>query len=269
MFLNPITLLIPVYNDQLGLNLSLSTLPDDLSLDVIVVDDGSKPPIQLQMLPAPHRGFLLRLEKNRGIEHALNHGLNWILERGYEYVARLDSGDVSLPHRFTEQLAFLRAHPAYALVGGQARFVDAAGKEVFRECFPTSNEVIGRTMHARNCFVHPAVMLRTTVLREVGLYSDRYKAAEDYELFFRIMRNYKVANLESKVVSVHLNPQGISLKKRRRQIVSRLKVMLRYFDPLKTESYLGLVKNMALLVTPTHWVTSAKQLLGERRRGWL
>lgn len=267
--MNIVTLLIPVYNDQPGLNLSLSTLPDDLPLDVVVVDDGSEPPIQLQLLPAPHWGFMLRLEKNRGIEHALNHGLSWILDQGYEYVARLDSGDVSLPQRFTEQLAFLQAHPSHALVGGQVRFVDAAGREVFRERFPTSDEKIRRAMHARNCFIHPAVMLRTTVLREVGLYSDRYKAAEDYELFFRVTQNYKVANLETEVVSVHLNPRGISLKKRRRQIVSRLKVMLRYFDPLKIESYVGLVKNVALLVTPTHWVTSAKQLLGERRRGWL
>lgn len=267
--MNQVALLIPVYKDQPGLELCLSTLPGDFPVDVVVVDDGSDPPIQLPVVAPPHRGFLLRLGQNQGIEHALNHGLSWILQQGYEYLARLDSGDVSLPQRFTKQVAFLGSHPEYALVGGQVRFVDAEGREVFRDRFPTSDQAIRRVMHARNCFIHPAVMLRTQALRELGVYSDRYKAAEDYELFFRILRNYKVANLGEEVVSVHLNPRGISLKKRRQQVLSRLKVMLHYFDPLIKESYLGLVKNLALLLAPTRWVKVAKQALGERQRGWL
>jgi glycosyltransferase involved in cell wall biosynthesis len=263
-----VALLIPVYKYQEGLERSLSALPTEVPLDVVVVDDGSTPPIRLPDLPEPHRGFLLRLDENRGIEHALNHGLAWILERGYEYVARLDAGDIALPGRFAKQLAFLEEHPDYALVGGQVRFVVGEGREVFREPFPTRYEDIRRFMHARNCFIHPAVMMRAEALREVGLYSDRFKAAEDYELFFRITRRFKVANLEEYVVLVEVNPQGISLSRRRRQVLSRLKVMLLYFDPFIKESWLGLVKNTALLFLPVPWIQELKRLL-ENRRGWL
>ena len=263
-----IALLIPVYENQDGLEISLRTLPNEIPLDVVVVDDGSTPPIRLPEPPDPHRVFLLRLEENQGIEHALNYGLVWIMEQGYEYVARLDAGDVALPRRFARQLDFLEAHPEYALVGGQVRFVDRNGREVFRESFPTNYEDIRRAMHARNCFIHPTVMIRTEALKVVGLYSDRFKAAEDYELFFRIARRFRVANLQEYVTQCEVNPGGISLSKRRRQVLSRLKVMMFYFDPLKKESWLGLIKNIALLLVPVAWVHKIKRVL-ENRRGWL
>lgn len=263
-----IALLVPVYKNQLGLERSLSTLPTEVPLDVVVVDDGSEPPISQPKVPEPHRIFLLRLQQNQGIEHALNYGLKWILEGKYEYVARLDAGDIALPGRFTKQLRFLESHPDYVLTGGQVRFVDISGREVFRERFPTEYKDIRRIMHARNCFIHPAVMWRTAVLREIGLYSDQYKAAEDFELFFRMARRYKVANLDEYVVQCEVNPTGISLSKRRRQVLSRLRVMLRYFDPWKKESWLGVLKNTLLLYIPIAWVQNLKTKL-ENKRGWL
>lgn len=263
-----VALLVPVYNDQAALERSLLSLPTEIPLDVVVVDDGSQPPIRLPNLPAPHKGYLLRLESNRGIEHALNHGLEWILTRGYAYVARLDAGDIALLGRFAKQVSFLESHPDYALVGGQVQFVDSTGHEVFREHFPTKYEDIRRFMHARNCFIHPAVMIRTSVLREVGMYSDQYKAVEDFELFFRITWRYPVANLEEIVLLCHVNPQGISLTKRRKQVWNRLRVMVRYFDPYVKESWLGLIKNALLLILPVPLVQHLKRRL-EGWRGWL
>lgn len=58
-----IALLIPVYNNQDGLERSLASLSDEVPLD-IVVDDGSSPLIRLPEVLTPHRAFLLRLEEN-------------------------------------------------------------------------------------------------------------------------------------------------------------------------------------------------------------
>lgn len=263
-----VALLIPVHNDREGLAKSLRNLPPELPLDVVVVDDGSRPPLSPPEPPPPHRLFLLRLEENQGITQALNHGLAWILERGYPYVARLDAGDTALPGRFLAQLRFLESHPEYALVGGQARFVDPNGRETHRERFPTEDGEIRRVMHARNPFLHPAVMVRTAALREVGLYSERYPAAEDFELFCRIARRHRVANLEAEVAEVLVNPKGISGRRRRRQILTRLRILLENFDPWLKESWLGLAKNLVLLLAPTPWVQALKGRM-PGRRGWL
>jgi hypothetical protein len=46
-----IALLIPVYNDPEGLRRSLESLPPEVPLDVVVVDDGSDPPLPPPEVP--------------------------------------------------------------------------------------------------------------------------------------------------------------------------------------------------------------------------
>ena len=263
-----IALLIPVYNNPEGLRRSLESLPLEVPLDVVVVDDGSDPPLSLPEVPPPHRTFLVRLERNGGIVRALNEGLRFILERGYAYVARLDAGDLALPGRFSAQLRFLEERPECALVGGQVRFVDMEGRETHHEAFPTEDGAIRKAMRGRNVFIHPAVMIRTQALREVGPYRGGYPAGEDYELFFRLMRRYRVANLGEAVVVYQVNPRGISLQRRRAQLLSRLRVQLENFDPGLKESWLGVVKTLALLLTPWSVVQGLKRRLSGRS-GWL
>ncbi|MEP0824121.1 MAG: glycosyltransferase, partial [Nitrososphaera sp.] len=221
--MNRIALLIPVYNNQKGLAISLSSIQDEI-VDIIVVDDGSEVPIQISADLLHANINLIRLEKNQGITSALNEGLRYILDKGYKYLARLDAGDIVLPVRFLKQFTFLEKNPNYALVGGQVKFVDPNGQELWKERFPTKYEDIKRIMHSRNCFIHPAVMMRTDVLRELGGYSADYPAAEDYELFMRIVKRYSVANLDEVVLVYEVNPFSISIQKRRRQVLSRLKV---------------------------------------------
>ncbi len=245
-----IALLIPCFNNQSGLNASLDQLPSEYPIDAVVVDDGSKVPLVTPTANAPHRFVLLRMEENKGITAALNYGLTWILQNDYQYIARLDAGDIALPNRFFDQVQFLELNPDYALVGGQVRFVDGSNNTVFRDDFPVSNEENQKELNCRNCFIHPAVMIRADAIRRLGLYSPQYDAAEDYELFLRIARSYKVANLSTTVVQCHVNPFGISMSKRRTQLWSRLRLIVRYFNPLSSKSYYGILKSLVLMITP-------------------
>ncbi len=258
----PIALLIPVYNDPEGLANSLRHLPPEVPLDVVVVDDGSDPPLEPPAVPEPHHLFLLRLSENRGITEALNHGVAWVLERSYPYLARLDAGDLALPGRFLRQLAFLETRPHHALVGGQVEFVDESGRLLYRERFPEDYANLYRQMHLRNCFIHPAVMMRTSVLGELGAYHPGFPAAEDYELFFRIVRKYPAANLPETVVRVRVSPKGISARHRRRQLLTRFLVQLRYFDPRLWESYAGVLATLGLLVLPSELIRAWKRWVG-------
>jgi len=265
---NEIALLIPVYQNQSGLEKTLRSVRGE-NLDVFVVDDGSFPPITVD----PYQDWfpvlrVCRLEQNSGITIALNYGLNEILRLPYKYIARLDAGDVSLPGRFQKQWAFLEDNPNYALIGGQVKFVDKDGREIWREHFPTSYEEIRRVMHARNCFIHPSVMIRVSALKHIGGYRTNYPAAEDYELFMRLTKHFPVANLVDIVINYEVNPSGISIQKRRRQVLSRMKVMIKYFDPRLKESYLGILKNLFLLIVPYPIVIKIKSMVQDQR-DWL
>src|SRR5215831_17827958 len=119
-----VAVLMAAYNAETTLRAAVdSILASTVACDLYVVDDASRVPVE-QMIAARPNVTIIRLPRNRGLAAALNVGLARILPLGYRYVARMDADDVSYPHRFASQIAFLDQHPEYAMVGSGARFID-------------------------------------------------------------------------------------------------------------------------------------------------
>lgn len=257
-----LVVLLPCFNQRDRLEKTLAPLADDPTpFDLLLVDDGSTPPLTLPPTIGSHAVRVLRLEKNGGIENALNAGLEQILSESYEYVARLDAGDISLPGRFEAQLAYLDAHPECGLCGTACDWVDLEGKLLFTYTPPKTDRAIRMALRYNNVFCHPTMMIRVSVLREIGRYSKSFPAAEDYELALRIAKYGQVANLGEVYLKCEANPAGISQQKRRRQVASRIKAELHYFDPGSIHSYLGVAANAAVMFVPQPILLRVKRLM--------
>lgn len=255
-----VCVLIPVWKDQDGLTRTLSTLAEDpCPFDIVVVDDGSPTPIACEGKAGDHPIPLLRLPQNQGIEHALNAGLAVILERGYRFISRLDCGDVPFEGRISRQASHLEAHPRVGIVGTWARCVDDAGAYLFTLRLPADHAGIVRRQRYVTALLHPTVMIRADALREVGLYSDRYKTAEDHELFIRIGQSYELANIPEELTEYIISTKGTTTLKRRRTLVSRFRLLRDTFDPSDPHAWLGLGRTVALMAVPFSLVTAVKQ----------
>jgi len=257
-----IAVLIPVYNDQDGLERTLASLQQNgETADVIVVDDGSEPPVS----PRPNT-HLLRLPENMGITKALNHGLNAIMASGYDYVARLDAGDISLPGRFEAQAAFLDQNADHAVVGCHVLHVTEEGMPLFVNQPPSDHAHLSQYMRRRNGYDHPSVMIRVACLKETGIYNEIYSGSEDYELWRRLLRRgYKFANLPTVYLHKEVTPTQITA--RRFRSGPRLRVQLRYFEPLQLECWIGVARTSIALVTPRRFALwGAKIQYSIRRR---
>lgn len=260
-----LAVLIPVYNDSKGLEITLDALIKQANaLDIWVVDDGSDIPIQLPKSDRSNNIYLLRTPHNLGIVGALNTGLRRILQEEYPYIARLDAGDISLPGRFTKQLALFQSNPKLGLVGTYAEFVDLDGRLLYIWRPPTNPVLLRKFMHLQNPFVHSSVMYTSEAIRTVGFYSEQYPASEDYELFFRIARHFEVAMIGDILMRCDLNPRGLSVRKRSAQMRSALSVRLRNFDPMVIESYKGLVRGAISSILPLDWVNAIKRQMWGR-----
>jgi glycosyltransferase involved in cell wall biosynthesis len=262
-----LALLIPVYNDQKGLEITLSALVNHAEpLDIWIVDDGSDVPVQVPKASGSNNIFVLRTPHNQGIVGALNTGLEQILHKKYCYIARLDAGDIPLTGRFAKQLERFYANPRLGLVGTHTEFVDAEGQLLYMWQPPTNPVHLRRFMHLQNPFVHSSVMFGSEVIRTVGCYSEKFSASEDYELFFRIAKRFEIAMVGEVLMRCDLNPNGLSVRKRNAQMRSALAIRLKNFDPLIIESYKGLLRGAISSKLPLSWVNEIKRLLWGGRR---
>ena len=261
-----LAVLIPVFNDPEGLRASLDSIFDAKRPEgmlTIVVDDGSFQPV---LLPGPYDEniglVIVRLTENQGIERALNAGLEEAFRRGVGYVARLDAGDTISPDRLERQLTLLEENTELGIVGSSVRYLDGAGRLLFVFRAAEEDAEIRRRMHINSCLIHPSIMIRMSVLKRVGMYSTDYPAAEDYELFFRVLGVSRACCIDAPLVNTVVSVNGISSSRRRAQLISRLRIQWRYFRAPVPQAYFGLMVTLMLLVAPSSLVTFAKRIRG-------
>lgn len=262
-----IALLVPYFNQRSALEASLGTIRFHGSMLVVIVDDGSPQEARLdqQWIETISKSInvplhVLRRNVNGGIEYALNDGLKFILhETECKYIARLDCGDLNMPERFERQYGVMESDERLTLVGTWATISEGSRvRYVLRP--PASHQRIKTRMLSGNCFVHPSVMFRATAVRKVGYYPLNYPAAEDYAYFFSFVRNHQTANIPEVLLSKSYSKHSLSFERRRRQLRSRLKVILHNFR-LHPCALWGLFRTSLFLVVPTGVVEAAKEII--------
>lgn len=258
--LDDVAVLMPAYNGQADVDLTLASFSESTLVHVLIVDDGSTPPIVAPAL-ANMKIDVLRMPQNGGIERALQTGIDALAQRGFRYAARIDAGDRSVPQRLARQRAFMELHPQVAGLGMWTQVVTREGKPLFMLTPPAEPEQIRRLRFFRSCLAHPSMMLRIDAVRAVGNYRAAYPSAEDLDLFVRLMERYDCANLPELGLYYELNEGGISATKRRRQVSSTLRLQLRYFNVANPYDWLGLAKNLLHLVTPYRALQQVKRRL--------
>lgn len=262
-----IAVLIPVYNERGRLRETLESLgAQSVPFTAVLVDDGSSPRLEVDATAYAYPIDVLHLPQNRGIEAALNAGLQHIDARGFELIARLDVGDRCAPTRLETQQRFLDEHPDVHLVGSDVEWRHDDGRLAFAMSMPSEHAEIARALHHTVCLIHPTVMFRTSVVRAVGAYSYAYPAAEDFEFFWRIARRYRVANVPQVLLVTRFDPGGLSITRRRRQLRSKLRIQLKFFRAGEPLSFVGVAKTLALMSVPYSGVVALKGALSRRRQ---
>lgn len=166
--------------------------------EFIICDDGSTDDsyaIAMEYAAAaPKRFRIIQNERNLGLNATLNNCLR--IADG-DYIARMDGDDVSTPDRFEKEVAFLNAHPEYAIVSSHMT--------VFDECGDWSRVRTLETPQVRDfpttvpMFCHAPCMIRREAFLDVEGYTEdkRLLRVEDYHLWYKFYaKGYRGFNIQ-------------------------------------------------------------------------
>lgn len=133
-------------------------------------------------------------EKNLGLGLTLNEGLNYCK---YDYVARMDADDESLPTRFENQINFLESHPEIDVIGTNLiEYDENLEKIISQKKVPETDIELKKYLKYRNPINHPTVIFNKNKVLEVGSYED-YPLFEDYYLWAKLAaKNYTFYNIQ-------------------------------------------------------------------------
>jgi len=259
-----VAVIIPYYNFPEKALASINSIEEDgnYQIDVILIDDGSKDKLDIKLTEDYKYGIvkLITFTKNKGQNFARNAALDWIVQNDYEMTAFLDAGDFCLPNRINIQADYLKNNPDVKLLGSQVNFVDMKRQYLYTTNLPLSYEKLKKKFYLNSQIYQPAAMIRNEVIKDVGKFSPDFKIAPDYEYFFRILKKYKIENLDIPLIDYVVDDDSISTKKRKEQVKTRIKVITKNFY-FGFHPIYGLLRNIFLLFVSRRVTTVLKKLI--------
>lgn len=202
------SVLMSVYNKERHeyLQKALESIWDEQTLkptEIVIVEDGPLTPdlyfvLSLWKERLDDKLIRVPLDVNTGLANALNVGIKYCTG---DFIARMDSDDISASTRFENQIKFLNSNKNVTLLGGSIQEFNNSSNNLKIRTYPADTQSARKYIVKASPFAHPAVMLRKELLTTDNLYSNEFNANEDIELWFRILKGgYEVANIPDVVL---------------------------------------------------------------------
>lgn len=205
-----ISVILPVYNGEKHLKEAIeSVLAQDFKdFEFIIINDGSTDKSLDIIKIFNDQRIKIISRDNKGLIYSLNEGIK---TSSGDYIARMDCDDICFPNRFSTQIKSFEM--GVDMVGSWAIKINENGDSLGLMSYPpVTNTAIKKFFIKHNPFIHPSVMIKKSVLMEVGLYNHNFKHIEDYELYSRILKKFKAINIDQPLIKYRVSSTGITKK---------------------------------------------------------
>ena len=190
-----ISVIMSVYNGERYVAKAVeSVLSQTFSdFEFVVIDDGSTDStFEILSQFSDRRIILLRNEKNVGLVSSLNRGIQ---ASSGKYLARVDADDACHSDRLKQQHAFMEQNPEIGVLGTWMEQFDENGNSLGVLTTPLSHEMIRWKLLFETTVFHPTIVMRRSVFEAVGGYDETFKHIEDTDLWSRLIKLTRFANL--------------------------------------------------------------------------
>jgi glycosyltransferase involved in cell wall biosynthesis len=207
----PVSVVMAVRNGAAELPKAIESILAQTFTDfeLIVVNDGSTDGTAAYLDAIPDRRVRVVHQEGPALAAAINRGI--ALARG-RYIARHDHDDISRPARFAKQVSFLDENPDFALVGTHADIWIGNQPTERAHDHPSDDAALRFELLFHNPFTQSSVMIRKAAIDAIGGYSTdpKRQPPEDYELWSRLARRHRIANIPERLTIYREMPGSVS-----------------------------------------------------------
>ena len=198
-----LTVLMAVHNGSPYLRTAVDSILGQTYHDFrfLIVDDASTDDTrEIVNSYDDDRIELLSLEKNLGQTGALDVGLK---HASTQWIARIDADDYAAPTRLQEQMEALASDESLRCVGTDAwTFQDDPSLPESVITKPHDNPAIMRELLRGSPIIHGSMVVSREDLLKVGGYDDRFRYANDIELYDRLLERITSANIPRPLMGI-------------------------------------------------------------------
>ncbi len=214
---NPlISVIMSVFNEDLRfLQSSLNSVVNQTypNIEFIIVNDSPNNFQISGILKFYQRKYskitIIKNETNLGLSKSLNKAIR---AANGEYLARMDSDDISFEDRLEKQLNFLCANN-YDLVGSYIEKIDMNNISLGISFIPTTERQIKALLPYATISFHPTWFGKKEVFDNI-MYNELFTSAQDYEFITRaIFNEYKIGNINEVLLKYRINDNALSRRK--------------------------------------------------------
>jgi len=211
-----ISVIMPVYNGQafIGEAIDSILLQTFQNFELLIVNDCSTDSteriIDLYQKIYPQKIKLYKMQTKVGAFAAIN---SVVQKCKGQFIALMDSDDISLPERLKTQVKLLLDNSEIIVAGTQAIVINKNGEEIGRKIVPLDNQQIKKHFAFLHPMIHPSCMIRKNLLSDKDyIYENKYGVNDDYYTFFKLLNFGKFANTEEVLYKYRIHSDNSSLK---------------------------------------------------------
>lgn len=204
-----VSVIIPTYNHAKFIRDAIQSVLSQIypHYEIIVVDDGSKDDTKGVVAEFSKRVSYI-WQENQGLSAARNTGIR--ASKG-EFIGVLDADDMYEPDFLNRMVAALRNDPEAGGCYCGFQFADARNNPLPQYGDRVvAHEYLYMALLDGNFLVPECILVRSSVYQRVGLFDETLTACEDWDMWLRISRSYKVTGTGDFLVRHRILPGSMS-----------------------------------------------------------
>ena len=190
--LNLVSVVMSAYNSESSIAESIESILNQSyqNIEFLIIDDCSTDRTADVIESYLEKNKNIKFTKNK-TNLGLTKSLNILIKKSSgQYIARQDADDISLHHRVQEQMQILKSNnldfcTTRAIIKDSMKLIPGVSSFLPKKI----------VLKFKNPFIHGTLLAKKTVINEIGNYDENFIYAQDYKLFYDLLKynyNFKV-----------------------------------------------------------------------------